>query len=406
MTPPEARAQRDPLIRLLAAIAISLYGYTFGMVAIMVLLLQITGSPAAAAAYLVVRSVPRAIGARPGGTLADRFGPHRIAAACCLVQSGAMALVIAAGSQRHAWLIYVAVAFAGLAAGIFQPATMALTPRVVSAPRLARANTAYNGIVASAVLAPPALSVPLLALGGPNLPLAVDTAGFLVAAILMVTLKLRRQDTAAAAALAGGPAVRVHAFQLFLRDGFLRSLAISAAAEGVVAGAAQGAFIAAAAERFGGDDHVGLLYAAVGVGSLVGTAVLLRLQPARVPRLAVVGAALLTVVALGLFAAATEFWLAMFTLAVAGMATSLYETWGTTQLQRDVEPEMLGRASGVVVTLNVSGVIAGALLVTVLIPLIGWAAGLTVVCAIAGVLVVGLTAPRRADIRALRQVVA
>jgi predicted MFS family arabinose efflux permease len=402
---PEAGAQRDPLIRLLAAIAISLYGYTFGMVAIMVLLLQITGSPAAAAAYLVVRSVPRAIGARPGGTLADRFGPHRIAAACCLVQSAAMALVIAAGSQRHAWLIYVAVAFAGLAAGIFQPATMALTPRVVSAPRLARANTAYNGIVATAVLAPPALSVPLLALGGPNLPLAVDTAGFLVAAILMVTLKLRRQDTAATTP-AGGPAVRVHAFQLFLRDGFLRSLAISAAAEGVVAGAAQGAFIAAAAERFGGDDNVGLLYAAVGVGSLVGTAVLLRLQPARVPRLAVVGAALLTVLALGLFAAATEFWLAMFTLGVAGMATSLYETWGTTQLQRDVEPEMLGRASGVVVTLNVSGVIAGALLVTVLIPLIGWAAGLTMVCAIAGVLVIGLTAPRRADIRALRQVVA
>jgi len=393
--------QRDPLARLLAAIGISLYGYTFAMVAIMVLLLQVTGSAAAAAAYLVVRSAPRALGARPGGTLADRFGPHRVAAACGVVQAGATALVIGAGAARQAWLIYVAVAIAGLASGMFQPATMALTPRVVSPRRLARANTAYNGIVASAVLAPPALSVPLLAFGGPNLPLAVDTVGFLVAALLLATMPLRPAESAGDHA-AGEP-VRTGAFRLFLRDRFLRSLAVSWAAEGMVAGAAQGAFIAAAADRFGGDARVGLLYAAVGIGSLAGTGVLLRLQPARVPRLAVVGSAMLSVVALGLFALATDMWFAVVTLATAGLANSLYQTWGTTQLQRDVDPEMLGRASGVVVSLNIGGVIAGALLVTVLIPSMGWTHALIAVSLTAGILMAVLATPRRADIAALRQ---
>lgn len=394
--------QRDSLARLLVAIGISLYGYTFAMVAIMVLLLQVTGSAAAAAAYLVVRSVPRALGARPGGSLADRFGPHRVAALCGVAQAVSTALVMGAGAARQAWLIYVAVALAGLASGMFQPATMALTPRVVGPARLGRANTAYNGIVASAVLAPPALSVPLLAFGGPNLPLAVDTAGFLVAALLLATLRLHPVATSGDAGTDGCP-VRTGAFRLFLRDRFLRSLAVSWAAEGMVAGAAQGAFIAAAHDRFGGDSNLGLLYAAVGIGSLLGTGVLLRLQPARVPRLAVVGSAMLSVVALGLFALASDIWLAVLALAAAGMANAMYQTWGTTQLQRDVTPDMLGRASGVVVTLNIGGVITGAVMVTVLMPAIGWTHAVIAVSLVAGVLMALLATPRRTDIAALRQ---
>ncbi len=395
---------RGPLVRLLVAVGISLYGYTFGMVAIMVLLLQVTGQPAAAAAYLVVRSLPRALGARPGGALSDRVGPHRVAALCSAVQAAATGLVIAAGAARLAWLVYAAVALMGLAAGMFQPATMALMPRVVGPAGLARANTAYNGIVASAVLAPPALSVPLLALGGPDLPLAVDLAGFLVAAAMMAFLPIRPQ--AQHQARDDARRVRVSSVQIFLRDRFLRSLAIAWAAEGMVAGAAQGAFIAAAAQRFGGDSRVGLLYAAVGVGSLLGTGALLRLHPTRVPRMAVVGAALLSVVALGLFALAADVWMAVATLAVAGMANSLYQTWSITQLQREIEPAMLGRASGLVVALGLSGVIAGALMVTLLIPLIGWTSGLMAVSLLAGALILTLATPRRAEVLALRQLVA
>jgi len=395
---PASADERDPLGRLLAALGLSLYGYTFAMVAIMVLLLEVTGSPAAAAAYLVVRSAPRCLGAKPGGHLSDRVGPHRVAALCSAIQAAATAVVLLAGALHAAWLIYAAVGVAGFASGMFQPATMALTPRVIRASGLARANTAYNGIVASAVLAPPALSVPLLAFGGPNLPLAIDVAGFVAAAVLMLTLTPRHSG-------AGGEDHAGHgaSLGLFLRERFLRSLAVSWAAEGMVAGAAQGAFIAAAADRFGGDGKVGLLYAAVGVGSLLGTAALLRLQPARVPRLAVIGAALLSVVALGLFAIAGNIWLAMVMLATAGLGNALYQTWGTTQLQRDVDPALLGRASGTVVTMNIGGIITGALAVALLIPAIGWTHALLAVSGAGVLLMLLLATPRRADVAALRR---
>jgi len=397
--------QRGDLGRLLVAVGITLYGYAFGMVAIMVLVLEVTGSPAAAAACMVVRTAPRALCSRPGGSLADRFAPARLAALCCLAQAGATALVIAAGMAHQTWLIYLAIGCIGVAAGVFQPATMALMPGVAGPARLARANTAYNGILASAVLGPPALSVPLLALGGPNLPLGVDLGGFLVAAALLASLPRRGRPhlSVAPGAATAAPAGLV---RLILGDRFLRCLAVAWAAEGLVAGAAQGAFIAAAGERFGGDAQVGILYAAVGGGSLLGTAVLLRLHPTRVPSLAVVGAALISVVAIGLFALAPGVWLGVACLAVAGMGTSLYQTWSTTQLQRDVEPALLGRASGLVVSVGLWGFIAGSLLVTVLIPLVGWTAGLAVASVLASGLILGLATPRRGDVVALRQLVA
>ena len=59
----------------------SVYGDWLTTVALLVLLFRLTHSPFGPALYMLARVAPRLVGPFPGGALADRFGPARIAAA-------------------------------------------------------------------------------------------------------------------------------------------------------------------------------------------------------------------------------------------------------------------------------------------------------------------------------------
>ena len=61
----------------LAAALISFAGDWLTTVAVGVLLFQITGSVAAPALFVLVRTAPRIVGPLAGGALADRFPPLR-----------------------------------------------------------------------------------------------------------------------------------------------------------------------------------------------------------------------------------------------------------------------------------------------------------------------------------------
>ena len=82
----------------------------------------------------------------------------------------------------------------------------------------------------------------------------------------------------------------------------LRSLAASFFCSGAAITALQAVLVVAAAERFGQDATVGLLYAAVGAGGVVGSLALLRWRPAADRRGRHLGGFLLEIVPLGVFA--------------------------------------------------------------------------------------------------------
>src|SRR2546428_162090 len=72
--------------RFLVASGISFYGDWLTTVALVVLLFRLTGSPTGPALYMLFRVAPRVLGAAPGGALADRYGPVRLATFCAVGQ--------------------------------------------------------------------------------------------------------------------------------------------------------------------------------------------------------------------------------------------------------------------------------------------------------------------------------
>jgi len=326
---------------------------------------------------MLARVVPRLLGAAVGGELADRLPPQRVTAALSAVQGLLMASIIVSSQHRQVWSIFVAVALSQLLGATGRPALLALLPRLVVEHELTRANALVSAVMSSSTVVAPALSVPLLALfGRPEVLIAIDVASFAVAALLFASLPAggRASGGQLRGALAG---VRV-----VWADGHLRSLAGAYLGGSLAVTAASAVLVVAAAERFGGADRVGVLYAAVGAGGLLASAAAMRHGSVRVMRSTLVAGALAEIVLLAILTLSRGLLTAMLCVAASAAAGALYQVWGATELQLRASPEVLGRASAALVGAQYTGMILGALAATVLVPLIGWDHALFTACCV------------------------
>jgi Major Facilitator Superfamily len=377
----------------LAAATLSAYGDWFSTVALVVLLLDLTGSSAAPAGYMLARVVPRLAGAAAGGELADRHPAQLVAAALATLQCPLTASIIPAARHHLVVAVYAAVALSQLCGAAARPALLALVPRLVAEDRLTRANALVSMTASTSIAAAPAISVPLLqAFHDPLLLVAIDTASFAAAAVLLLLLRPPMMVTAPrelGGALAGARVV--------WRDGRLRALAGAYLGGALAVTTTSAILVVAAADRFGGADRVGALYAGVGTGSLLaGGFTLVRRSP-RVRSRTLVAGGLAEIVLLAGLSLCHGLVAALAILAASGAAGVLYEVWGSTELQRRAGSEVLGRAGAAVAAAQYSGMIGGAVASLVLVPLLGWDRALLAVCGLSVALVVASATgqPRR-----------
>ncbi|MDB5064561.1 MAG: transporter [Chloroflexi bacterium] len=380
-----------PFPRYLTASTLSLYGDWFSTVAIVVLLLQLTGSSAAPAAYMLARVVPRLAGAAVGGELADRLAPQRVAAALAAVQGLLMASIIVSAERHLVWSIYAAVAVSQLLGATARPALLALLPRLVVEHELSRANGLVSAAMSSSQVVAPALSVPLLAIfHRPELLIGIDAASFALAALLFASLPAGGR--AAAGPLRGATA----GLRVIWADGHLRSLAGAYLGGALAVTTASAVLVLAAADRFGGADRVGALYAAVGAGALLGSTAAMRRGTTRVLRSTLVVGALAEIVLLAVLTLAQGLATAALPLAASAAAGSLYQVWGSTELQLRAPAEVLGRAGAALVLAQYVGMLLGAVLAAALVPLVGWDRALFAACSAAlAAIAASVTGPLR-----------
>jgi hypothetical protein len=361
------RRHSDRSARLLLAAGVSSYGDWLTVVALAVLLYRLTGQPEAPALYILARVAPRVLGPTPGGHLADRFGPARVAGWCALLQgvlTGAIVLCAAAGVV---WAIFLAVGGAQFLGSMAQPGYSASIPRVTRPDRLLRVNAIYSGLFESSVLAASAIGALLLAWIQPEALIAADAVSFVAAGLIMLSLRLSPATAGYFPARARLTATRVVA-----RDPVVRSLALSFFCSAAAITALQAVLVVAAAQRFGHDTTVGWLYAAVGAGGVAGSVVLLRWKPRPIGAVAISIGFLLEVVPLGVFALVGWLIPALALLVFSTAAAAIYQTRGQTAVQQRVPEELLGRVSGLLRLLLYSGMLAGAVAAVALVGVLGW----------------------------------
>ena len=317
-------------------------GDAVSMVALVVLVVQITGSASAVGGALVARLLPT-LASPLAGVLADRIDRRVVLVASDLARA---VLVLGLVFARDLVTIYVLVFLMGLARTLFNPTIRAAFPSVVGEGDLTRANALIGSTFSISETAGPALGGLLVATVGVEAAFVLDSATYLVSAVLLFLIPLPRpqrededagfgQDLKAGFTYLAGARVPL----AIVVGAFLTVLTINITIPAEV-------FLAK--ETFeAGDAGYGLLVGLFGGGMVLGSALMAALGN-RVR--------LLPLYFLGVFASALAlvgtgfsptFVFALGALMVAGFANGMENVTTDTILQKRVPDAFLGRVFSV-----------------------------------------------------------
>lgn len=341
---------------LTAAQAVSEVGDWFQLVALLALLPTAGGKAHVAGGYLALRLLPNVVFSPLAGVVADRFPRGRVLVACDVLRAIVMVAYLGAirrDGTANVPLIYALTFLQETITAFFEPARSAVVPQIVEPPGLLSAN-AIGGATWSAMLALGAALGGLVTRAfGTEAALLLNGASFLASAVFVLLARLpplpAREVATAPAAGEGsfGEALRwlrEHPPQLatmLLKSGW-----------GLVGGIV--VLFAAFSERVlsSGDARaaasaLGALYAARGIGALIGPFALQRLFGAGIRGAcnAVLFAFPFAAVGYAGFAASGTVLLAAGACVVAHMGGSTVWVQSSQILQLTVPNRLLGRVS-------------------------------------------------------------
>jgi MFS family permease len=317
----------------------SFVGDAVSMVALVVLVVQVTGSATAVGGALVARLLPTILSPL-AGVLADRVDRRRVLVASDLARA---VLVLGLVFARDLATIYILVFLMGLARTIFNPTVRAAFPSVVGGGDLTRANALIAGTFSTSIMVGPVLGGLLVASIGVDAAFLADAVTYLISAILLSTVPLPHPSR---------DSEEEEGFVRELRSGFdyllgarvPLAIVVGAFLTILTINATVPAEVFLAKETFGtGDAGYGLLVSLWGGGMVLGSAMMAvlgdRINLVLLYFLSIfVGASAL--VGTGL---APAFVLALGALTVEGAATGIDNVATDTILQKRVPEAFLGR---------------------------------------------------------------
>ncbi len=372
-----------PLRRLQLAWAGSILGGWAYLVALGVYAYD-EGGAAAVGIVGLIRLVPAALAAPFTSSLVDRFSRVAVMVTSDLARFALM--LVAAGviaADGPSAVVYATVAVSQVVGTVFRPAQSALLPGLVRTPsELTAANVASSTIESIGTFLGPALGGLLLAVSSAQVVFAANAVTFLWSAALVFALRGQEEPHERGGAPDAADAERavLAGIVTIAREPTLRTLVGLYAAQTLVAGALNVLVVVTAFELLDLQAAgVGLLYAAIGVGGLIGGFVALLLAGGgRLARDFAIGLALFGL-PLVLVGGASVTVLAVVALGVLGIGNSIVDVNALTIMQRAVPDAVLGRALGALDGLLLGALGLGALLAPALIAAIGAEASLVAV---------------------------
>ena len=370
-------ALRYPDFRwLLSALAVSQIGDWLYNLALVVLVYDRTHSALWAGVTTAARVVPVVVLGPLGGVLADRFDRRRIMIMCDLARMGLMVLLAAvAAFQLPIVLAPVIAAAATAAAAPYIPCVAAVTPHVVEDADLPGANAARAAVTGAGIVLGPALGGVLLLLGAPASAFALNALTFGLSALAVLAIRadgdpnpFRRRR---AANRPGGLLREVAQGAAALRAHHAALRLVGADAMCSVLFGAQTVLLLLVSRQVGlGAQGYGYMFAAIGAGGLLGTALAGRVS--RLRSRSVLAAALALAGVPTLLLAVVRWPAAAIVLTgLTGMGALLVEILTETTLQRELDEDVFGRAYGIAFPAAIAGIVVGSVIAPGLAALLG-----------------------------------
>ena len=325
---------------------VSMLGTQLTVVAIPFQVYSLTRSSLQVGAISLAQLIPFIAGALAAGPIGDSADKRRImvgTSAAMVLTSGAMA-VNAAASHPSLLVLYLVSALAAALMGFANTARMAAVPGLVERRHLSAAFAMMQVTFQVGTIVGPALSGILLGIGLP-LVYALDALSFVVASVTSFLLH----------AIPPAHDGKTLSPWQSTKEG-LRYLRSRQALQGVylidvnamVFGLPRALFPAMAGSVFGGGTiTLGFLYAAPGVGALVGAVTTGWVANLRRQGLAVIVAVCFWGLAVALFGLVDTLWIALVLLAVAGWADVISAVLRNTILQSSIPERFRSRMSAI-----------------------------------------------------------
>jgi MFS family permease len=367
-----SRVFRNPNIRRLeGAWAVSIITYWAYGIALAVFAYE-EGGAAAVGLVGLVRFIPSAIASPFTAMLADRYRRQIVIVVAELLRASFVALTVVVlvldGPFALVLLLSALVAIVNSAEG---PAESALLPTLAETPReLTAANVVSSTIESLGIFGGPAIGGLLLAATSAEVVFAAAAVAFTLSAFLVSRVRVEGKQERPEQT---GGAIRefTAGFVTLAREPGLRVLVGLLVAQTLVAGALNVLIVVSALRLLDlGEEGVGFLNSAVGIGGLVGALVSAALIGRRLTSNFLVGILLwgLPIALIGVFPEPVP---ALIFLAVVGLGNTLVDVSAFTLLQRAVPDEVLARVFGAVQALWVGGIGIGAILAPLLIAALG-----------------------------------
>jgi MFS family permease len=328
--------------------SVSLLGDGVYLVAIAWLVYGLENSPASFALVGVAWTVPQLLFLIVGGAASDRFDRRRVMVASNLVSGfsiGLLALLALTDSLAF-WHIFALVALYGTSVAFFIPASKAVIPDLVDPELLVQANALRQFVRPLTLrLLGPALGGVLVAGIGAGGALLVDGLTFLVAAAALVVVRTRpRELTQARTAFLHEVAEGV---RFVSRTPWLWISLLAASVWLLLYVGPMEVLIPFIVknELDGGATGLGLVFAAGGLGAMVGSALVGRHGAPHNPLALTYIAWALSTFALATIALAGSLWLAAAAAFTTFGLVCIGDVLWASELQRRVPGDLLGRVA-------------------------------------------------------------
>ncbi|HWO01101.1 MAG TPA: MFS transporter [Blastocatellia bacterium] len=346
--------------------SVSLFGDQFFLVAVTWLTLQLTGSGLALGTVLMVGGGARAAFQLVGGALSDRLSLRSILLISNVVRAIVSALittVVLLGLTRLWHLIVLSLVF-GLVDAFFQPAFLAVIPRLIEKDQLTAGNALMRGTSRLMGLIGPAAAGFVLYSVSLGAAFAIDMVTFVFAAVTVWLMEERQLPStvsgseieAEPSSLKGLLASISDGLKYAWRDPVIRVLlAFVTAVEFSFVGAAGVGLAVLANTRFGGGEATpegsiafATILSALGAGALIGMIVAGSIETPKRRGKLVVGLSFLLGIGLMLLGFSPDVLTASIVFGLVGLGGGMANIIILAWMQSRTDPHMLGRVMALV----------------------------------------------------------
>lgn len=328
------------------------------------LVLEMTGSGAAVGAVTAAQFLPILVLAPRGGLVADRMDKRKV---LYLTQSLASLIALTLGvlvltEAVELWMVFVLALTLGLVGSVDNPTRHSFVMEMVGRSRLANAVALNSVLVNSARVVGPAVGGLLIVTVGIGWCFVINSVSYLVFIAALSLMRTADIDRAVPEARQRGQLRE--ALRYVSHDPVLRSTLVMSAVIGLFAYEFEVVLPLLARFTFGGGaDTFGTMFAAMGIGAVIG-GLFVATRGRTSPRAILVAAAALATT-IALTALAPGVWLAHASLVMVGASSSAFLTLSNSVLQLESSPQMRGRVVGMRATAVLGARPLGA-------PIVGW----------------------------------